>query len=127
MPVVLKKRFWTLRGEYAIVRVLSYFNVDRIRRLLALTQSYEVDFNTEGSLGWYPYNFDDSFVSQVVAYDSVNRGGTFTEMEVRVSHWSEYFIKEMRLELAVLTVSCFIKSKDLIYKGFLLWPTSVHL
>lgn len=39
----LKKHIWTLVGEYGIVRVLSFFDVDPIRGLPALAQSYTVN------------------------------------------------------------------------------------
>lgn len=51
--------------------------------LLVLIYSYKVNFDTEDDTGWFPYNFDDSVVSQVSAYRCENSRGAFTQVEWR--------------------------------------------
>lgn len=60
------------------MRVLGCFDVDPIRGLLDLAQSYEANFVTKDGSGWFPYNLDDSFVSRGPTYIGINRGDGFT-------------------------------------------------
>lgn len=44
---------------------------------------------------WFTYNFDDSVVLRVPAYEGENRVDAFTKAEVRVRYWNEHSTKEM--------------------------------
>lgn len=82
--------------------VLSCFDVDPVRDLLALACSYEVNFEMKDGVGWFSYNFNDSVASRVPAYEGVNRGGGFTQVKVRGSSWNVYTAGGMRADFAEL-------------------------
>lgn len=88
--VPLNKRIRALLWKYRIVRMLSCVDVDPIRVLLDMSRSYKVNFDVEGGLGCFLYNFKNSFVSRVPAYDGINRGSAFTQTKECVSNWNEY-------------------------------------
>lgn len=107
MPVLLNKRIWILLGEYGVVRVLSCFDMDSIRSLIALAKCYKVNFDAKGGMWCFLYSCRDSFVSRVLAYDGIDRGSAFNQVEIRVRYWSYYVAEGMRLDLADLAVRHF--------------------
>lgn len=52
MLSLLNKRILAFPGEYSIVGMLSFFEMDPTRDLLALAQSYKFNFDGKNHLGW---------------------------------------------------------------------------
>lgn len=77
------------------MRELRCFDVNLIRVLLALVQSYKINFHTRNGLGWLAYSFYDLFWSCVPAFDGVNRGDAFTHPKVLASYLNEYAKERM--------------------------------
>lgn len=90
--VPLNKRICTILSEYGIVRVLSCFDVGLMRGFIVMARGFNINFDTKVSLGRFLYNFDDSVVSRVPTYESVNCESSFTHAEVDVRYWNEYAI-----------------------------------
>lgn len=93
--VPLNKRIWILLGKYAVLEVLSCFEVNLIRGFFALAQSYKVNFDAKHGLRWLSYSFDDIFVPLVPAYKGIKKRSAFTQAEIPVRYWRERATEEM--------------------------------
>lgn len=89
------------------MRVLSCVDIDLIWGLLVLDLNYIEGSDWMYGLEWFPYNSNDSNVSQVPAYDGVNWWGALIQAEIHVSYRKYYATEGMWLDFADLAVRRF--------------------
>lgn len=115
--VPLNKRIWTLLGVYGIVSVLSCFDMERTRGLLALARKYKVTFNVNDGLGWVPYECTPM---------TAKLAGAFLLRRRYVSTTVKRLTEGWRLEFAELAV-CSFKNGGSDIHSFPVSPISVPL
>lgn len=89
----------------------------QIRALLPLARCYKLNFNLANGLQLLDYNFDDTAVAWISAYNGVKRGGSLTQAEVLVSYWNGYAFEAVRFDFVKPVVRPF-KIWSFINTGF---------